>query len=104
MPRPEPSAAFFEALRACIGTRGRFDGREIELIEVIEHDPAVVFADGSGAQTIQDDQHGEAHRIVPRTYTVPLFSELGGLHPALEACLDETQRKRLAALLQPASD
>ena len=71
-------------LRELIGTRGYYQATEYEFIEVLEHGPELVLHDCSHAQTIQPDMHGEARRLVDKTHTVPLFSEVShDLHPVL---------------------
>lgn len=75
-----------DALRARIGVRGSHEGRELELIEVLEHEPALVLRDCGEAHTIQTDMHGEARRMVGKTHTVPVFSEVNDdFHPVLKA-------------------
>jgi hypothetical protein len=72
-------------LRDQIGTHGQYNGHDFELIEILEQEPAVVLRDCSDQHTIQNDMHGEAHRIVAKTHTVPLFSEVSyKLHPVIE--------------------
>ena len=82
MQKLEPN--LLAVLRDQIGCRGNHQNQEYELIEVLEHDNALVLLDCSNANTIQSDMHGEAHRIVSKTHTVPIFSEVGaGFHPVL---------------------
>ncbi len=79
------SQQLLSALRDQIGTRGKYQGRDYELIEVIEHEPAVVLRDCGAKHVIQNDMHGEAHRFVQETHTVAVFSEASDkLHPVLE--------------------
>lgn len=74
------------ALRDLIGTQGSYSNKTFEIIEVLEHDEALVLSDcDESAQSIQPDMHGEAHRKVHKTHTVPIFSELGDVfHPVLQ--------------------
>lgn len=62
----------------------RYLGLRWEIIEVLEEDPALVLSDCEHHTVIQPDQHGEAHRRVPSTLTVPLFSRDGhDINPAV---------------------
>lgn len=89
-----------EALRSHIGNRGLYQDQEYELIEVLEHDCAVVLRDCSAAQTIQSDMHGEAHRMVSKTHTVPVFSEVdSGFHPVLHTFFDSRSLQELEQTL-----
>jgi len=59
-------------LRNLIGTRARYQGSLFEIIEVLEDGPALVLQDCDKHTIIQADQHGEAHRRVPQTMTLPI--------------------------------
>lgn len=61
-------------LREMIGTRVRFEGRGWEIVEILEDGPALILQDCNQRTIIQTDQHGEAHRLVPSTRTIPLFA------------------------------
>lgn len=61
-------------LREMIGTRVRFESQCWEIIEVLEEGPAIILQDCNQHTVIQADQHGEAHRHVPSTRTVPIFA------------------------------
>ena len=53
-------------------------------MEILEDGPALVLRDCEMHTVIQADQHGEAHRRVPTTITIPLFDRDGSaLNPAL---------------------
>ena len=74
-----------DTLRSQIGYCGSYNNQEFELIEVLEHDAALVLRDCSHAHHIQTDMHGEARRMVSNTHTVPIFSEVEkALHPVLK--------------------
>lgn len=88
-------------LREQIGCRGLYNNQEYELIEVLEHDAALVLRDCSTAHTIQSDMHGEAHRMVSKTHTVPLFSEIDeNLHPVLKDFFSATLVEQLQAVIK----
>lgn len=73
-----------EHLRELIGLKVRHQGSQWEIIEVLEDGPALVLRDCEMHTVIQADQHGEAHRRVPNTTTIPLFDQDGvDLNPAL---------------------
>lgn len=90
-----------DILHDLIGTRGFYKNSEYELIEVLEHGPAVVLRDCGADHAIQSDMHGEARRLVTKTHTVPLFSELRhDLHPVLKDFFEPSQVERLAKTLK----
>jgi hypothetical protein len=73
-----------EHLRDLIGLKVRHQGSQWEIIEVLEDGPTLVLRDCEMHTVIQADQHGEAHRRVPNTTTIPLFDRDGSeLNPAL---------------------
>ncbi len=63
----------FEKLRSMIGLQVKYRGVFCEIVEVLEEDLSLVLNDLEYHVSIQADQHGEAHRRVPRTYTIPIF-------------------------------
>ncbi len=70
-------------LRCLIGTRVTYNGHFFEIIEILEDEPAVILQTCEPQAVIQADQHGEAHRRVPSTLTVPVLSSCRTeLHPA----------------------
>jgi len=70
-------------LRNLIGQEVHYEGRLCMIIEIVEDIPAVILQHHEPSTTIQADQHGEAHRKVPRTVTLPVIDEEGGgYHPA----------------------
>jgi hypothetical protein len=72
-----------DRLRNLIGREVDYEGRRCTIIEVLEEGPHVILQHQEVNITIQPDQHGEAHRKVPRTITLPVIdSEGGGFHPA----------------------
>ena len=68
------TAIDFEKLRGMIGLRVRYRGVCCEIVEILQEDLSVVLADLEAHLGIQADQHGEAHRRVPKTYTIPICS------------------------------
>lgn len=84
-----------EQLRCLIGSRVRYEGATCEIIEVLEDGPALILQYADEHVEIQADQHGEAHRRVPTTVTVPILSPDGShYHPAFLQLdvLDELRR------------
>lgn len=70
-------------LRNLIGQEVRYEGQRCKIIEILEDIPAVILQHHDPHTTIQPDQHGEAHRKVPDTITLPVIDrEGGGLHAA----------------------
>ena len=75
-----------EELRALIGCRVRHTGILCQIVEVLEHGPFVVLQNLEHATTIQTNQHGDASRRVPLTYTIPVLHHIEGeLHPTFTA-------------------
>jgi len=71
-------------LRNLIGQKVNHEGRDCKIIEILEDDILAVILQHHEHQTsIQADQHGEAHRKVPSTITLPIIDrESGSFHPA----------------------
>lgn len=66
--------------RALIGKRVRHRGEIYEILEILSGAPAMLVLQNESHTTIQPDQHGEAHRRVPETVTVPVtLSDSGEL-------------------------
>lgn len=90
-----------DILHDLIGTRGFYQNSEYELIEILEHGPSLVLRDCSDTHAIQNDMHGEARRLVTKTHTIPLFSEVQhDLHPVLKEFFEPSQIERLAEALK----
>ena len=68
-------AELIKDLRDLIGLPVEYQGIRCEVIEVLEDKPSLVLQDCDNHNTIQADQHGEAHRRVPvtRTVQVPVY-------------------------------
>ncbi len=64
-----------EQLRGLIGRSVDYYGTRCTVIEVLEDNPALVLEACHKHTTIQPDQHGEAHRRVPTTITVPVLNQ-----------------------------
>lgn len=75
-----------DSLRGLIGSEVHYEGRPCKIIEILEDDIlAVILQHHEHHTTIQADQHGEAHRKVPSTITLPVIDrDSGGLHPAFD--------------------
>lgn len=59
-------------LQPLIGRHARYQGELYEIFEILEHDPPALILQNVSHTRIQADRHGEAHRRVPETVTVPL--------------------------------
>ncbi len=68
-----PLISDIESLRSAIGQRVRFQNVIFEIIEILEDGPSFVLQDCEERTAIQPDQHGEAHRRVPQTMTLPIL-------------------------------
>ncbi len=71
-----------DQLRGMIGLRVLHMDCECQVVEVLEDGPSLVLMDMEAHSTIQPDQHGEAHRRVPVTYTVPVLDPSSGVFSA----------------------
>lgn len=77
-----------------IGQTIVFDGKRCQLIEILEDGPSLVFTCPGQKASIQANQHGEASRRTPDSYTVPLMSSVEqGLHPAARALIPEHRQQ-----------
>ncbi len=72
--KPEP--VDLARLEALLGRRFRVEGRDVEVVEILYAEQALVLQECSGESVPQENQYGEMHRPAPPTFTVPLFSEL----------------------------
>ena len=63
-----------DQLRSMIGLRLRHQGILCQGIEVLEDGPSLILQSFQEAPTIQANQHGEATRRTPVTYTVPVLN------------------------------
>ena len=71
-----------DQLRGMIGLRLIHQGMTCQVIEVLEDGPSLVLQSIHETPTIQPNQHGEAQRRTPVTYTVPVLSrDKNELHP-----------------------
>ena len=78
MPRTQITIA---RLRLLIGRQIHYRGEIYEIFDLLEEEQEIVLARSLGT-TIQPDQFGDAHRKVPETLTVPIYTPDGkGLHP-----------------------
>lgn len=78
-------------LRDLIGRYAELHDTRCEIIEVLEDGPALVLQDCEHHTSIQADQHGEAHRRVPKTRTIIIPTTSTGHYD-----LDEVGIKLLA--------
>ncbi|KPK41050.1 MAG: hypothetical protein AMJ69_00055 [Gammaproteobacteria bacterium SG8_47] len=75
-----------EELRTLIGCRVRHGGILCEVVEILEHGPFVVLLNLEHGTIIQTNQHGDASRRVPLTYTIPVMHHTeGDVHPTFAA-------------------
>ncbi|MGD8782925.1 MAG: hypothetical protein PVF28_01580 [Thioalkalispiraceae bacterium] len=70
-------------LRGMIGQTVTLGDKHYLVIEVLEQSTELVLQVKHPDTYIQPDQHGDAHRRVPTTLTIPvLTADKTGLHPA----------------------
>jgi hypothetical protein len=73
-------------LRGMIGLKVVHQGTPCQIIEVIEINTSLVLQTHTTDKVIQLDQHGDAHRRVPDTITIPvLTADKTELHPVFLA-------------------
>jgi len=87
-------------LHKYIGACIQHDGKTCRLIEILETEQALVFVCPETAPVIQANQHGEAGRHAPQTYTVPMLSSIGNeLHPVAKQVFPASLHAELLAAL-----
>ncbi len=70
-----------EQLRGMIGLRVRYRGCDYQVIEVLEDGPSLVLGELHGGAEVQNNLHGQAHRLAPHTESVPVLNtDRDGLH------------------------
>ncbi len=73
-------------LRGMIGKQVLHNARAYQIIEVLEYSQELVLQHALNETDIQLNQHGDAHRRVPATTTVPvLTADRNELHPTFLA-------------------
>lgn len=88
-------------LSPLVGIQGRFEGRTLELIEVLEDGPRVALMEITATPGIRVNQYGNALSRQPRILTVPVVSGIDAdAHPALRALLPEAVLEPLRALIR----
>jgi hypothetical protein len=87
-------------LHQYIGSTIEHEGQTCELIEILEAEQSLVFVCRHAAPVLQANQHGEAGRHAPQTYTVPLLSAIGQeLHPVARQIFPANLHAELLASL-----
>lgn len=85
-----------EQLNQFLGQTIDHDGQRCQLIEILEDGPMLVFLCPDEDSSIQTNQHGDATRRSPNTYSVPLVSSGGDqLHPVAQAIFPEALHAEL---------
>lgn len=78
-----------QQMRGMIGLRVMYLESYCQVVEILDDGPHLVLEVLDHGLSIQADQHGEAHRKVPKTHTIPILSadklefsmEFLSLHP-----------------------
>ena len=82
-----------ERLRSLIGQHVSHLGIACQIIEVLEDGPSLVLQESTPHSIIQADQHGEAHRRVVPSHTVPVRDAVSGqINPAFAKLLGENSQ------------
>jgi len=63
-----------DQMRDMIGLQVKYHEVYCRVVEVLEDGPSIILEDMEHHISIQADQHGEAHRRVPKTYTITILS------------------------------
>lgn len=61
-----------EQLRKLIGLEVMYQGVCCRIVEILEHEQALVLEASGPREGIQDNQYGDPHRRVARVFTIPL--------------------------------
>jgi hypothetical protein len=77
-----------QQLRALVGHTLQYGGHTCQIIEILDHENALVLRCEDSERVIQGNQFGEATRRVKRHHTLPLFDEHAGLNPVVRAWLE----------------
>ncbi len=77
-----------QQLRALIGRTLTYSGHNCRIIEILDHEDALVLRCEDNERVIQGNQFGEATRRVKRTHTLPLFDNHQSLNPVIRAWLE----------------
>jgi len=81
-----------EDLRGLIGQRVIHQGIHCQVVELLEHEPALVLEAIGAREGFQDNQYGDPRRRVAEVFTIPFYESPGSAtpHPDLLAlCLVE---------------
>ena len=63
-----------EQMRGMIGLRVSLYECQYQVVEILDDGPHIVLESLEHHTSIQADQHGEAHRKVPKTHTIPILT------------------------------
>lgn len=76
-----------QQLRKLIGREVVHQGMCCRIVEILEHEPALVLEACGARKEIQDNQYGDPHRRVAETFIIALFDGQceGGRHPDIVA-------------------
>jgi hypothetical protein len=64
-----------DGIKSMIGLCFSYHNAHCRVIEVIEDGPSIILEDLDQYTRIQANQHGEASRKVPKTYTISVLSK-----------------------------
>jgi len=82
-----------DKLRQYLGKNVSYQGTIYEVMEILEETPALVLQDCEHHTTIQADQHGEAHRRVPKTRTITIPVDEDGRYDIAEVGIEPVDEK-----------
>ena len=87
-------------LHQFIGNEITYMGNRCQLIEILQDQPAFVLMCMEQHMSIQGDMHGNAHRMVNKTYTISCLSEThNDLHPVAKEILPDHMHDQLLEFL-----
>jgi hypothetical protein len=90
-------------LSPLIGQQAVVDGIRCQVIEILdtEPEPRLVVGEVAGHHVIQPDQHGEPHRRVERTFTLPLLNEdHSDIHPVIQTLAGDDRVAEMRRVLK----
>lgn len=94
---------FTPVMKNLIGRRALVEGKELEIVEWLEHSETFALQDKGGSHAdFQDNQYGNAGRRVHRTWTLSCLNEARTApHPVIQQFMKVGELRQANQLLQP---
>lgn len=89
------------ALKNLIGRSAVIEGKNLEVVEVLQDGPQIILKQTDVKTEILDNQYGEANSMTYRTWSIPLRSSIDNdLHPIIKDLLTEEEAAGLLEVLR----